>query len=555
MRNGWNGCFGKANIHGRRGAIFFDGALPASKTETRIGRLDAYAAKLKTYHRVHGDQLRLGRSHTQETGADDVWRTGELRRARRELAPPGFLVSAVLEALIDSQYGDRTFVVPDEADRFCVAAARKACLDDSGMGIAIFADDSDLFVFNSGPGTRIIPLKDLGQRREGDAQVLTGVEVWPAETARDLHVPDLIELAFWLSQHSNISVREAMAHIVPGQAPTQYEYVEFAKLYRLNRHEETLDVLQRNPSHRQPLAGLDARVSELVQKARHHEGRSGPICFDMFLPFLLEDPTRSSAWRVGTGLRLIAYELLLIATGLYTAEINEWKRAANHINAYRIQDWSFQTLNARLKDLSILFGSAFDSSAAEKEEELTLVEQWKFVAMKLVLWHYQDEGWMIPLPAEIALVLAGQPFRRWELVHLSARYQAAFYSLRILFQVLRYVRRIDGGGPQRVRGLQDPNSTPNVLLRQLEGLPNIAVFFGKEDGTARKAEVKWTPWIEAHFVVLGEALHPPRVEKKKKKTVKKESGAKGVVQMPRVQEEEEEEGPLAGNPFAALAAE
>ena len=106
------------------------------------------------------------------------------------------MVSVVLEALLDGEFADRTFVVPDEADNYCVATARQACLDDDVLGVAILSNDSDLFVFDSGPATRIIPLNDLSKQQDEDGtSILTGIEVWPASIARNADCADLTELA------------------------------------------------------------------------------------------------------------------------------------------------------------------------------------------------------------------------------------------------------------------------------------------------------------------------------------------------------------------------
>lgn len=68
-----------------------------------------------------------------------------LQAAKNRLSPPPFLVSAVIESLLDSEYADRTWVVDGEADGFCAAAAyEQARGNNPRKGIAIFTNDSDL---------------------------------------------------------------------------------------------------------------------------------------------------------------------------------------------------------------------------------------------------------------------------------------------------------------------------------------------------------------------------------------------------------------------------
>lgn len=539
-----------------REALFFDGALPAGKMETRIDRQVAHAVKLGAYKTTYEDTLRTCRVLIHEKGASVIWDVGSLRQARREAAPPPFLVSAILEALLDSEYADRTLVVPDEADRFCVAAARRLCLDSSGLGVAVFANDSDLFVYDSGEQTRILPLNDLATHTEDEVGVLTGIEVWPAQTAKQLMCPDLTELAFHLSDHPRQSVGECLKLMAPGEVPTQCEWQLFSASYQLSDQTEVFENLQADPTQRRYLNGLDARASELIHQAKAQDGARMTVEFHMFLPFLLEDPTRASAWRVGTGLRCAAYETLLLAADCRTAVISEYKRVQEHIRATKIKHWAFETLNERLNDWSRLIGGYLDMSATGDGEAITVTERWRVLVMHLALADFTAEGWTFPLPEEIVPVLTGQSSTQWDMVHLSALYQAAFYSLRILFQIMRYVQRTSGRTPERIKGLDEPDCIFNVLMRQLEGMPNIADFFDVESAVGQsRAQAKWLPLLDTLLRTLDEDWQPPRPEKKarKSKKMKRTSGAKDLRRMSSV--EEDDEGALTGNPFAALAAE
>ncbi|KAK4547770.1 hypothetical protein LTR36_000728 [Oleoguttula mirabilis] len=536
-------------------ALFFDGALPMSKMETRIDRLKGYASKLGAYKATYEETLRTCRIQIHEKGASKIWDVGSLRQARRDVAPSAFLVSAVLEALLESEYADRTFVVPDEADKFCVAAARQLNADSSGLGVAIFANDSDLFVYDSGDKTRIIPLNDLSTYFLGDIEVLTGIQVWPSVTAAQLMCPDLTQLAFHLSDHARQTVGECMVRMVPGEAPTQCEWPTFAASYQLDYQPEILDELRACHTQRNVRNGLDARVSELVHQAKAHDGARTSIELHMFLPFLLEDPTRASAYRVGAGLRSAAYEILLIAMDCRRAVILEYKRSKERINFVKLTDLPFDTLSKRLGECSHLVQGYLDMSTTEGGEEITVVERWRAMVMQLALTAFMGEGWTFPLPEEIVPLLTGQASTQWHMVHLSALYQAAFYSLRILFQIMRYVGRLTHKESKRIQGLDSPNSTFSVLLRKLEGMPNIAAFFGTESAADQsKAHAKWVPMLETMLRTLDEDWQPPQIKKKKKSNkTQTTSGAKDLKGMPSVAEEDE--GSLAGNPFAALAAE
>ena len=88
------------------------------------------------------------------------------------------------------------FVVPDEADRFCVAAApATVSTSRDDMGVAILANDCVVFVFDAGERTIVVPLDYLAVREHDEGTSLSGCEVWPAQLAKSLDLPNLIELA------------------------------------------------------------------------------------------------------------------------------------------------------------------------------------------------------------------------------------------------------------------------------------------------------------------------------------------------------------------------
>lgn len=87
------------NIIPCREAIFFDGALPPSKKDVRIERLQAYIARLQAFK--------------QNSAASLSSTSPELRKS---LPPPPFVVFAVVEELLCSSYQAVTHLVPGEAD-------------------------------------------------------------------------------------------------------------------------------------------------------------------------------------------------------------------------------------------------------------------------------------------------------------------------------------------------------------------------------------------------------------------------------------------------------
>ncbi|KAI6899768.1 hypothetical protein KC318_g7461 [Hortaea werneckii] len=533
-----------------RGEIFFDGALPASKRDVRLQRLAAYAAKLTVYKRIYDDKLLIA-------GAQDVWNIPELRRARNDLAPPPFLVSAVLEGLLETtcDFREKVFVIPDEADRFCVAAARASIgTSQDDMGVAILANDSDLFVFDAGERTRVIPLNDLAVHEQDKAMSLSGCEVWPAQLAKNLHLPNLIELAFHMEQHSTLSMRECRARINTEQKLSNDEFTAFAAQYQLTDQPHILEKLQRDNGERVLFASLDARIAELIQQVIPVQADSSAANVggvDMFLPFLFEDPARTSAWRVGSSVRKLSYEVLLYAAGRNHTTVVEYKRAAEHVSASRMQDWEPETLPIRLTECGAAIKGYRDASYGQECSDRSGRSHWLRLVAQMLMSDFAQEGWSFPAPRDLVGVLLSKSCRSWALLHLSAQYQAMFYSLRMLNQILAYIQKAFGDGVEE-KGFRQGVSES---MEQLADMPKIEALL-EPTLTTREDEDRWSMVVESILSALDPDWRPPEEQerrpngkkrRRRKETDRKDKRATG-------ERQSKEHKLLATNPFAALEA-
>ncbi|KAI7241907.1 hypothetical protein KC330_g366 [Hortaea werneckii] len=533
-----------------RGDIFFDGALPVSKRDVRLQRLAAYAAKLTVYKRIYDGKLLIA-------GAQDVWNIPELRRARNDLAPPPFLVSAVLEGLLKTtcDFREKVFVVPDEADRFCVAAARASLsAGQDNIGVAILANDSDLFVFDAGERTRVIPLNDLAVREHDEATSLSGCEVWPAQLARGLELPNLIELAWHMQQHSTLSMRECRARLNTEQKLSNDELMAFAAQYQLTDQPHILEKLQRDNEERLLFASLDARIAEVIQQvipvqADSSSASSGEV--DMFLPFLFEDPGKTSAWRIGASVRKLSYEVLLCAAGRNKTAVVEYKRAAEHVSAIRLQDWELETLSARLTECGAAIRGCRDASYGQERSDGSDRSHWLRLIAQMLMSDFAQEGWSFPAPRDLVDVLLSKQCRSWALLHLSAQYQAMFYSLRMLNQILAYTQKAFGNELEEKGFRQGLSESMN----QLADMPKIEVLL-EPTSTTRKDEDRWSMVVESILSALNPDWRPPQEQerrpngkkRRRKETDRKDKRATG-------ERQSKEHKLLATNPFAALEAD
>lgn len=155
-----------------REAIYFDGILPEHKKETRLQRLQAYIDKLVVFKAIHDGLAKAAKN--ARSGIPPKQMETQLERAQRSLPPPPFLVFAVVEALLDSVYANRTCVVDGEADDFCAARAMDLALAGDQTQVSIFTNDSDLMLFNFDRHVRIVQISEMSF--DEDQPILTGLQ-------------------------------------------------------------------------------------------------------------------------------------------------------------------------------------------------------------------------------------------------------------------------------------------------------------------------------------------------------------------------------------------
>ncbi|KAK7704850.1 hypothetical protein SLS64_008198 [Diaporthe eres] len=127
-----------------RAAIYFDGYLPASKNDVRLGRVVESSTASNKYFL------------STKSG---IARDGDARPSPRQAYPripvPAFTVPAILEALRTSErYGHLTHLVPGEADSFCADHVNRG-------GGALLTSDSDLLLYDLGQHGSVVFLSDI----------------------------------------------------------------------------------------------------------------------------------------------------------------------------------------------------------------------------------------------------------------------------------------------------------------------------------------------------------------------------------------------------------
>jgi len=474
-----------------------------------------------------------------------------MNKARRETPPPAFLVAVVIEALLSSRYADLCFVVPDEADRYCVAAARQVSAMACGVGVSIWTNDSDLVVFDTGAQTTVVMFNDLVEtaQRAGQGSVISGTEYKRRDILQKYQLFGLLEVAFLLKINRATTFAEAARS--KNNALGHAGFAAFAREYQLENQHLQYQVLCTDSSQRMLANGLDARLSEMVYQLKGKEGLPSDE-IDMYLPFLLEDPRKASAWHIGTHWRTVAYKVLCIAQECASASIQEYKRHASRVAGTKVS-----LSDSADVDDALLHAQQWLNSALVKGERgpHTEVERWRFLIMELTVQDMQQQAITVtPTLEDITTVLMGRPTSRWDVSHLSARYQAMYYSMRLCWQALRYVKGINGAGHSPRRAVDDSESGFGLLLFTLHSLPGIADFFEPVFDISRTVyAAEWNGVGEAYQATYSKHYAQHEEETPQVESVTLASSSDNTSMDYGSSEDEGEGGSLAGNPFAALA--
>ena len=331
------------------------------------------------------------------------------------------------------------------------------------------------------------------------------------------------------------------------------EFMAFAAQYQLTDQPHILEKLQRDNEERVLFASLDARVAELIQQVIPLQADSSANAgeADMFLPFLFEDPARTSAWRIGSSVRKLSYEVLLYAAGRNKTTVVEYKRAAEHVSASRLQDWEPETLPTRLAECGAAIKGYRDAPYGQEHSDRDDRSRWLRLIAQMLMSDFAQEGWAFPAPRDLVSVLLSKPCRSWALLHLSAQYQAMFYSLRMLNQILAYIQKAFGNE------LEEKGFKKGVLetMDQLADMPKIEVVL-EPIMTTREDEDRWSMVVGSILSALDPDWRPPEEQdrrpngkkRRRKETDRKDKRATG-------ERQSKEHKLLATNPFAALEAD
>lgn len=357
---------------------------------------------------------------------------------RGTIAPP-FLVPAVIDAIFSSKHAAVSVIIPGEADVYCAKAAR------DGGGI-VLTNDSDLFVHDLGShgAFSLIHQAELRPNNEEGKGGITACQTVrlsifrPKEIAQRLGLIDLQRLAYVISRTREVlTLAEAIICAKEHRDIGSFPFHEFLEEYAAETSITESQTFSPNSlanylTHAPP---LDPRVSELMLQLT----ATSQDTVYMYLPCLIDHPSKSSAWLVSTEQRSFAYS---IPSQLHDEQqvrprtiIAECHRRGDRILAQQINLPCLNDIRVQSSEF-LAKVQVFVDTFAEYPKHVI----WRAYALEDVYRWYLNNNRAPPSRETMTWLMTGlsKPTSTWEDVHLSAQVQAVLYTLRMTQQILMY---------------------------------------------------------------------------------------------------------------------
>lgn len=276
----------------------------------------------------------------------------------------------------------------------------------------IFSDDTDLLLYDYPQDFRLLFYKDAELWPEPK---LKGYS--PAAICKELGLPNLTSFAYCLTHDSHIP-ESTLIGDAKRLDTTSQAYLDFVKRYTVAPSENEFFLTNQTISSTQ---NLDVRISEFIYQALRSSFNS-----TVYLPLLIEDQHRASAWMHGQDLRAVSYSLFTTDR----SKVKEHRRKAQNVSSHEVELYPAQELLSMAQTYQHNI-SAWIEWSAEREVPRNLV--WPLFAIGIVLPGLNSA----PAVALWLRVLNASWDDTWEYIHLSASLHAALYSLRFLKQCIQ----------------------------------------------------------------------------------------------------------------------
>ncbi|MBE7179731.1 MAG: hypothetical protein INR71_00730 [Terriglobus roseus] len=281
--------------------------------------------------------------------------------------------------------------------------------------------------------------------------------------ARELRLESLARLAFAVSNERGKKLGEYVdlaRKLQDGNKTYKAFMCEYASYGDKSDHFAHLKLAGSQSSNH----SLDPRVSEYL----HLMESEKPT---MYLYFLIDDPSRLSAWNCGLKIRATAYALLHVAQHLQKPHVlyEVQRRGQGKIAETAVQLPSLEELRVAVGDLVSRVNSWREKLRISSEPLF-----WRAFGILCLHDDLQALGKSLPSRTDVGKLLAAVPVdATWGYVHFWAGLQAELYSLRMLKQLLHFCSPSDGTPGE----LSDRIGSLLDLKRCLESVPAIRDLF------------------------------------------------------------------------------
>ncbi|KAI1426621.1 hypothetical protein F5Y12DRAFT_741743 [Xylaria sp. FL1777] len=523
--------------------IFFDGYLPPSKWQVRRDRLLRQSQLMKNLLTSHPYGSHVLPEDAFEAMQGEIALTQNISHSSdfSWLPKPPFLVPAVIEILKSCPtWGPLVEVVSGEADMFCAEDIRR-------FGGVLLTGDSDLLITDLGPDGNVSFFVDIVAVDPTDkSQGLVACK-FSLNTINDAlglnNVGGLPRVAFEkVTYRTSFDEAVERARNNRGNALESSEFQTFMEEYSMKEY------LPKDHPVQRMLPTLDPRISEIIIQSLLLDGHHtipdagsarysrGPETLAMFLPILIEDRRRRSAWTMSTAVRQLAYSIIQTFAIHKSPVVIEYRflAASNSSMGRQIDVLGLEEAPEQCCLLMNVFTQLTERAIGADMRWLA------FAIYQDVMWSKSEER--PPLSAlvvhKVKRTSNDISQHSWDTIHFTAQVQALLYSLRMTKQVLDVAVSLCPALPTALRELR----------QQLSTLPAIAHWPTLENISQRLASAS-----EANILsVIADMINIPEIKFQEHLSEPSQT-KKPKIRNGLLRSERDPTRPISMNPFAVLS--
>ncbi|GKU16467.1 unnamed protein product [Fusarium langsethiae] len=426
-------------------AIYFDGYLPPDKEPVRMHRMVKGLSQLKRTHSTETDGYFPAYFSPPDETPPTLFSTARPPVGKPTI-PPSFHVPAIIDALrLSPRYTRLVHLVPGEADAYCAQHL-------SQSGGTVLTSDSDLIVHDLGKGS-VAFLRDIYLDEDSHLACARFSPVHICEKLKLASSTEICRFAYERKSSPYSTLPQLLQDCITPTAD-QTGYTEFCREY-LDHTIAPMPVSAHGTPI--PIDHLDPRISEMVLQLAKEDDQMNQVPEPkIFLPILLESPQRGSAWEQSTPIRQLAYTIARWLIPGPSSAVQEYRRVNTTVQkgrqALMLSEGAAKTFAEGLVRLmtTIKLRTLGDTNLA-----------WHVLCLTLDIRYCHEEGKQSHTLHTLETGSQKPLFKRisWDTIHFAAHLQAAYYSFRLLKQVL---------------SLGQPNKVLPELWNMLSSLPPLA---------------------------------------------------------------------------------